>query len=350
MYKYFTNTNVATLCLLMSFALFMTSCEDEKVGEYKLTGNIESLIPANSYNITRTITSGSNGTSYLVVVPELNDQFEYWGLYVKKIEYYIDNSLFKTVDTSPYDLICPVTEIGYGNHTVTAKITVSGEYCNDAVLEKSDNFFISSSGSVSSQTAQIYFDYNHICKGEMLHITPYVIEERSPKGSKITEAKYYWDDKLIATKTTSPFTWDYQVDADAGTSHSIRVSLRYSDDNNTNNSLSWSYSNYTVMNDDDCIYYWERKLADNENEYQNGETVESIAKVYKGKNNKNTYTFKLYFDGTVIAESTAFPYEVDYKLENLVAGSHIFKSEWTIKRSDDTSYKTSQNHTIIIVP
>jgi len=341
----------AALCLFMSLlGLFMTSCEDDNVGEYKLTGNIESLIPDYSYSISTTVTSGSNGTSYLVVTPKIDDNFEYWGLIVKRVDYYIDDVLFETITTSPYELVTSTTNISYGNHTVTAKITVCGEYCDDVALEKSDDFTVSSSGTVSSPSASIYVDYNYVCKGETLHVAPEILEEHSPEGSKITKVEYYWDDKLVESKTASPFTWDYVVNDDAGTSHSIRAYIRYSYGSNSTGSLNWSFGSYTIMEDDECRKWWTRKEADNKNEYRNGETVQSVAKCYKGKNCTDTYSFKLYYDDKQIAESSTFPYEIDYKLENQSAGSHTFKAEWTVKQADGGSHSSSTYETIIVIP
>lgn len=336
------------LILLSSF--FIVSCEDDNVGEYKLTGNIENLIPSGSYSISRTTKAGSDGTEYLVVTPTIDDNFEYWGLSIKKVEYYIDDVLTSTINASPFDLVYPVSDMKAGNHTVKTKITICGEECDDVVLEETDDFYVSTKGSVSQPSASIYFDYNAVCKGETLHITPYVIESRSPKGCKITKAEYYWDDKLIATKTDSPFSWDYQVYDDAETSHDLKVNVQYSNDEGYSSSTSFYYSGYTVMKDDEYRYWWTRKLSDNDNEYVNGETVESVAKLYKGKDNKDEISFKLYYDGNLIGESSTFPYEVDYKLENQTAGTHKFKTEWTVKKSGGSSTTSWQEKTIIVIP
>jgi len=335
---------------ILTIYIFASCKEDENIGEFKLTGNIENLIPENSCDIKYSITKVGNGTNYLVVAPELISEynFEYWGLRLKKVEYYIDGNPFKTVNAAPFELVCPVSEIGIGNHTLMAKIVVGGEYCDDVVLEKSDGFKISSTGTVSQATAEFYFDYNCVCKGETFRITPYILEEKSPEGSRITKVDYYWDGSLTKTITESPFTWEYQVNDEADTEHKIAVHIEYSDNNNVSKSFSWSFGNYTIMNDDDCAFWWQTKSADKV--FRNGETVQSVAKFYKGKNCKDAGTFKLYYDGNIIGESGTFPYEIDYKLANQSTGSHTFKTEWTIKNADGEKWTLSQNETITIVP
>lgn len=337
-------------CVLLSLLSFvLASCEDDNVGEYKLTGNIESLIPSSSYNVSGTTKAGSDGTQYLVVTPTLDDNFEYWGLTVKDVKYYIDGELAETVNASPYDLVYNISGMKAGTHEFLVKITIQGEECEDVVLEKSGTFTASSSGSTTSSSVAIYFDYNYVCKGETFQLTPYILEERSPENSKITKVEYYWDDKLVATKTQSPFTWEYPVTDEAGTSHSVKAVIQYSYGNSTG-SYSWYFGTYTIMDDDGSRYWWKRKLADNDNIYQNGETVESVAKCYKGKDNKDTYSFKLYYDGKQIGESSTFPYEIDYKLVNQSTGSHTFKSEWTVKKSDGSTQTSSSESTIVIIP
>lgn len=336
------------LACISTLSVFPSCSEDEHVGEYKLTGNIKNLIPEYSYSIECTTSSDSNGTKYLAVTPELDSNFDYWGLVIKRVEYYIDNALVKTIDASPFELTYPTTEIGTGNHTIMAKITIGGEECEDAVLEKSDIFTIAPSGETSETTADFYFDYNHVEKGGILHITPQILEERSPEGSKITKVEYYWDDKLVDTQTESPFTWDYQVNDDAGTEHQIRVNIQYKDNYHPDRSFSWSFSNYKVMDSNDCHYWW--KMKSTNKEYKNGEIVQSIAKVDKGKENNDIHSFKLYYDGDLIAESSTFPYEINYKLTNQSTGSHTFKHEWTVKKSNGTNYTTSQNEKIIVIP
>ena len=62
--------------ILVSMSQF--SCISDQTGEYTLSGNIEKYIPDNSYSIVRSTVNGSDGKQYLVVEPELNNNFSYW--------------------------------------------------------------------------------------------------------------------------------------------------------------------------------------------------------------------------------------------------------------------------------
>lgn len=347
------NLNIRNLVLLLICTLTINafvSCNEDDEGEYKLTGDISSLVPEYSYNIESKVASGSDGTNYLYVTPSLNDNFEYWGLRLSKVDYYIDNVLTKTVKESPFDLMVTASNIGLGDHTVTAKMTVEGEECDDLILEKTDDFYISSFNSTTKTTAAIYYDWNYVCKGETLHMTPSIIEDRSPKGSRITKVMYYWDNVLIETKTQSPFTWDYIVNDEPETSHNIYIKVYYVTDNNTG-SENYTFSGFPIKKDDESQYMWNRKLASNQNTYYNGETLEGVAKVHIGKNSKVEYTaFKLYLDNELISETSKFPYEVAYKLANLSIGNHVLKSEWEYTKDGASGYKSSTQETIVIMP
>jgi len=354
----YDRTNIGK-CLFLVPLLAMTllcSCEEEteEWEEFKLTGNIESLIPDYSYSIEHSIAASSDGTNYLVAKTDflgvLDTNLEYWGLRVKNIRYYVDDTLLETVSSSPYGMACPVADIGLGDHTLKAKITVCGEECDDAVLEKSDDFNVPSTNSTKQTYARIYVDYNYVCKGENFQLTPYILEERSPEGSKITKVEYYWDNKLIETKTASPFTWSYPVTDEAGTSHSVKAVIRYSYGSNSTGIYNFSFDTYTIMDDDDCHYWWTRKLSDNDDVYQNGETVEGVAKCYQGKNYTDKISLKLYYDDKLIGESSTFPYEIDYKLVNQSVGFHTFKPVWTKTHPDGTNNTSTTESTIIVLP
>lgn len=348
-----SNLNISKLALLIictvTAGIFISCSDDDNEGEYKLKGDISSLVPEYSYSIDSKVASGSDGTNYLYVVPKLNDNFEYWGLKLTKVDYYIDNVLTSTIKQSPFELLLTASTIGLGNHSVKATMTISGEECDDLILEKSNDFYISSINSSTKTTAEIYYDWNYVCKGETLHFTPSIIEERSPKGSKITKASYYWDNVLIETKTQSPFTWDYVVNDEPETSHNIYVKVDYITDNNTG-SENFTFSGFTVQKDDESQHFWTRKLASNENTYTNGQTLEGVAKVHIGKNCKDEYSFKLYLDDEIIGESSTFPYEVAYKLKNESIGNHKLTSEWLYTKDGVSGYKTSTDETIVIMP
>lgn len=331
------------LCTLIIFmALSLVSCEDENVGEFKLTGNIEHLIPDDSYSIN--ITNTDNG-QYIICTPYLHSLFEYWGLTLKQVEYYIDDEFYKTETIPPFELKLNKDDIAVGNHMLKTRMTIVGENCDDLILENEDEFYISSTGSVSKIHGDIYIDYNYVTKGDELVITPELLVERSSNGCMIDEVKYYWDGTLISTITSSPFTFKYKVNDEVGTSHKLMLSLKFHDNSSTG-TFNWSYNNYKVYTADDFWGTWDIKSR--RNDYINGETLSLAAKVFKGANVKNNHEIEFYLDDDLIGKSSSFPYILDYKLDKLSIGSHTIKGKIITKKGDLTISSQSKEQTIII--
>ena len=65
------------VCIIMLLSTFaISSCEDDNVGEFVLTGNIEHLITEGTYDLNKTETIVGQ---YIVFTPDLDINFEYWG-------------------------------------------------------------------------------------------------------------------------------------------------------------------------------------------------------------------------------------------------------------------------------
>jgi hypothetical protein len=309
--------------ILVSMSQF--SCISDQTGEYTLSGNIEKYIPDNSYSIVRSTVNGSDGKQYLVVEPELNNNFSYWGLNIKKMEYFIDNKVVKIVESSPYQLMYNVDSLSIGLHNIEAKFTISGENCKDLVISKSDEFRVNEHGNISDNYGDFFINYNFISKGEYLKVTPYVNVSRSAEKCQIKEVTYYWDNNLIYTTSVSPFNLNYQVND--STAHSLDVTIIYSDRYHSYSSCSWTYTNYQTIKDNDSRPIWNMKSL--RVDYINGETVSSVANVYNGKQSTRQYVFELSFDGKLIGKTSTFPYTNDFKLENQALGYHTFTEKWT---------------------
>lgn len=330
--------------LLLVFSLFVVfnSCKDENVGNFVLTGNIESLIPENAYSLEQTTTDDGR---YIVFTPKLHSNFEYWGLTLEEVEYYLDGILYSTERTLPCELMLIKDNIGIGNHIVKAKMTVIGEACNDAILEIDDEFNISDQGHVSERHGDFYIDYNYVGVGGQLIITPELLVERSSEGCVVDEVKYYWDGTLISTKTIAPFTLQYQVNEEVESTHSLEVTIYYHDNKSENLTLGWGYSEYKIRSEDDDFLTWTIKSS--RNDYINGETISLVAKLFKGKNVTKSHEIEFYFDGELIGQSSSFPYTLDYKLSGLSIGTHTITGKCISKEGDNVS-STLGDKTIII--
>lgn len=329
-----------------SLMLVTSSCDDENAGEYKLTGNIEQLIPSAAYDLKVDKSTASNGEKYVVYSPYMNKNFENWGLSVKKVDYYIDGSLFETATSEPFDIVIKLSALGEGKHSLLAKILVVGEYCDDVTLEVKDEFVVSENNTVTD-FVDFYIDSNHVGNGETLYVNPILNEQRSSPGTKIEEIKYYWDGKLVLTKTTAPFIWNTQVVNEDTEPHTWSLTIKYSNANKKTNYYNYSYSNVTTIKDDDSFTYFD--LMSGRNDYELGETIKSVVKSFKGKNFKRKISVKLYFDDELIGSSSTFPYYNDFKLTNQKVGKHIMKCAITQEEKDFSSTYYNEE-TIIITP
>lgn len=337
----YTTVGKFLLCITMLLTTFViTSCEDDNVGEFVLTGNIEHLIPEDIYDLKKTETSG-----YIVYTPYLNSNFEYWGLTLNQVDYYIDDALYKSETTSPWEIMINRNEMGKGNHKLRAEMKIVGQACDPVVLVKEDAFYISNNGGTSESHGDFYINYNYITKGEELVVTPELLANRSTEGCEIDKVEYYWDEKLVATYSSSPYTLRYKVDDETGSTHQIRVYIAYHDASSKILSYNWSYLDYKVRSSDD--YFYSFGLKSSSNEYKNGETISLAAKLYKGSDVKKDFEVEFYLDDVLIGKSSSFPYTLDYKLTDLSKGSHVVKDKLLIKNGDLTSSQSSTK-TIII--
>lgn len=341
--KYFPHI----LSVAFTFMLFVvSSCDDENAGEYKLTGNIEHLIPSTAYDLKVERSTASNGEQYRVYSPDMSENFKTWGLSVKKVDYFVDGTLFKTVTSAPFDLMIKLSALGEGKHSLLAKILVVGDYCDDVSLEAKDEFVISENSMVTD-FVDFYIDSNHVVDGGTLYVNPILNEQRSSPGTKIEEVEYYWDGKLALKKTSAPYVWNTQIVDEDTEPHYWAVSIRYTNANNKINYYNYSYSNVTTIKDDGCFTYFD--LMSGRKDYELGETVKSIVKSFKGKKYDKKISIKLYFDDVLIGESSTFPYINEFKLTNQKIGTHIMKCGIT-QKDKDISFTYYTEETIIVTP
>lgn len=310
--------------------IFFSSCTDENVGEYKLTGDISSLIPDNAYDLSVT-----KSESYISFAPYLSSNFEVWGLKVSKVDYYVDDKLYLSTDSEPFDVLLKQSSFESGKHSLKAEMYIVGEYCDETVLEVTDEFYVGT--SVNSDYVDIYIDYNRVENGGVLVVKPILNIERSSPGTKIDRVQYYWDGELAKTLTKAPFVWDSQIVNEEGEPHTWSAVVYYSNASGSH-SYNYTFSNYKTLKDDDDHVSFD--LMSSRKEYEAGETVSSIIKTYQGRNSNRKISIKLYFDDVLIGESSTFPYKNDFKLTNQKEGIHVLKCAITYDYGDTsiTSY------------
>lgn len=328
--------------MMSLMTLTFLSCEDDNVGGFVLTGNIKHLIPKGTYRLEKT---KSDDGQYLIFTPVLHSNFEYWGLTLKQVEYYIDDALYSTATASPYEIRINKDDMSIGNHELKARMTIVGEACDDVVLEEEDVFYISSKNEISDRHGEFYVNYNYVTTGDELVVTPELLIDRSTEECEIDQVEYYWNGTLISTATSSPFELRRKVTEEAGTSHALDLTITYHDKYSDKLVMYWSFNNFTIRTADDYSITWGLKSL--RDDYKNGETISLISKAYKGINVTKDFEIKFYFDDELIGQSSSFPYALDYTLENLEKGSHTITGE-TVTKEGNSSVTVSHEETIII--
>lgn len=328
--KYAVYAVYAVLAAFTASTVF--SCEDDNVGEFRLTGDIRHLIPDSSYGLQKTVTSDGQ---YIVFTPKLNPGFETWGLALAQVEYYIDDALYMTEKTAPYEAFINKDDIGNGDHQIRARMTVTGESCYDVILEKEEKFNLSGDDAASKVHGDFYINYNYVTTGDELIITPELLVNRSSEGCTIDEVKYYWDKTLVSTVKSYPYSLKYKVNAAANSSHQIEVEISYHDNSSAFLTYRYIFTGYNVLGADDDRASWDIKSK--RNDYTNGETVSLTAKSFKGANVTKNHEIEFYLDDKLIGKSSSFPYTLDYTLKNLKRGTHVIRGHISTKDGDSSS-------------
>lgn len=276
--------------VLFATIIFFSSCNDENAGEYKLTGDISSFIPDDAYNLSVT-----RSDVYISYAPYLSENFEVWGLKIRKVDYYVDGKMYSSTESKPFDILLKKSDFENGQHSLKAKMHIVGDYCDETILEVSDDFYGETTDD--SNYFDCYIDYNKVENGELLVVEPLLNAERSSPGTKIDKVDYYWDGQLAETATKAPFTWKSQKVYEDGESHNWRVVIHYSNAMKKDLRYDFIYSNYSTLKDNSEFTFY--NIMSRRNDYKLGETVSSIVKSYQGKNSHKQISIKLLNSATL---------------------------------------------------
>jgi len=323
----------------------LASCDEETSDDLILRGDIKDLVP----NYTCVVecdyeTASEDGNTYVMLSPKYNADLSMWGLKVRKIDYYIDNELVSTETTSPFVYQCHSSQWYLGLHSVKANITIGGDECNDVIISSNAHFYINDNKAYSKH-GDIYLEYNFVTTGDILHITPYLLEETSSEGCNINKVDYEWDGKIIQTCTEAPYSLSYKITEEVGSVHDLQVNIDYKD--NSDIFLSYTFSsNFKIYGDSDYILSCCNKSS--RVIFNNGQTISLVAKLFKGKNITTDYNLEIYLDDKKIGEANSFPYNLNYKLDNQSPGLHKISKKWiTIDQNGEKSSQTSYEYIVI---
>lgn len=332
------------------------SCGEENNEEWTLPANYESLIPDNYFHFNGSSSVGSSSVYFSYEVSSSNN-LDYWGLGIKNVEYLIDDQSISSSDTAPYRVFYSSNELAQGSHKFTAKFTIGGIGKKDVVKEQvikeftltsSGNSGKPNSGETNAIAGKFWIEYDlYVKKNSNMIVVPHIVSERSDPKCVIRNVEYTWDGVKIATAKESPYRLEYKVGEDPGSSHNLGVAITYGGEGYSDQVYNFSIGGIRVMESTTAGRSFTLKSSINnssEYEYKNGETLSAIAKTFIGDESSVSYSLKVYWDDTLIGESSTFPYNLDYKIENQAKGTHVLKQEWT-RRDANQGITTSQSQT-----
>ena len=123
--------------------------------------------------------------------------------------------------------------------------------------------------------------------------------------------------------------------------------VRYSFNGKNESSYNYGFSNYTTLKEDNHFTVW--NVMSGRNDFSLGESIPSIIKSYRGKNFKDKVSAKLYFDDTLIAETSSFPFKNEFKLTNQSIGIHKMKCAITVTSGNQKTTSCDEK-SIVVTP
>ena len=329
---------MAFLCLSLN------SCEnDPHDPDFELSGNVQKYFPEYCVRLSASYNYGNNKYFHMTAEPYFYFSPDEWGIEIEKVDYYVDDKYIQTETVSPFSIEYDSDNWYTGAHNVRADITISGKNIDTFVLQAKR---VIDNSSSQERAADIWFDYNFATTGQEFTISGNLNSKRSSSNTIVNSFSAKWDDVSMGEKTATPYKLGRVVTEPAGTSHSVNATLYYIQ-GNTRLSYGFTMNDYEIPGPTTVRQMF--RFKSRYNDYQNGEILEGIARLFVGSEVKSTYELELYLDNGLIAKTKEFPYELSYKLENLEIGEHDIKEQWT--RFDESGNKTnsfSTNQSITI--
>lgn len=329
--------------LLIAFVcLFTYSCKnDPHDPDFELRGNVQEYFPDYCVRLSASYNFEGNNYFHMTAEPIFYFSPEEWNLDIEKVDYYIDDEYIQTETESPYSIEYNSANWLTGAHSVRADITISGKNIDTFVFQTKR---VIDNSSTQERAADIWFDYDIATTGQEFFISGNLNPNRSTSGTIVKSFTAKWDGISMGEKTEAPYKLNRVITEATGTKHTVNAIMQYTQ-GNVQQSYSYSISSYEIPGPNTVKQMF--KLKSRYQDYQNGETLEGIARLFIGSEVKATYELEVYLDNNLIGESKTFPYELSYKLDNLKIGDHTIKEQWI--RIDEEGNKTSSFSTDEII-
>lgn len=335
------NIKIVGTLLLALTSVILWSCEsDPHDPDPILSGNVAKYFPSYCVNINASYNM-SNKYFHMTAEPFFYFDPAEWGLVIEKVAYYVDDIYIKTESQSPFTIEYESSDWYVGAHNIRADITISGKMIETFVLQATK---VIDNSSSQEKAADVWFDYNYATTGEAFFISGNINYNRSASGTTIKSFAAKWDETSMGEKTSSPYKLTRTITEQAGTTHSVNATLKYSQGTSVV-SYSFTMPSYEIPGPKSICPYF--RLKSRYADFQNGDLLEGIVRLYIGSEVKVTYGFELYLDEDLIATANTFPCDISYKLENLEFGEHTLKKQWV--RYDEEGNQTSSFSTDEII-
>lgn len=329
------------LMVMLVFTVLFSSCDnDPHDPDIELSGNVSKYFPSYCVNLS-TSYSGSNKFFSMTCEPHFYFNPSDWDINIDKIDYYVDDEYCQTETVSPFTFKYESHDWYIGAHNVRADITISGKNIETFVLQCTK---VIDNSSSQEKAADVWFDYDYATTGQVFFISGNINHNRSASGTIIRSFSAKWDGESIGEVSDAPYKLTRTMTDMSGTKHSVSATLVYKQ-GSIETSYTFSMSSYEIPGPTSVMQTF--KLKSRYNDYQNGETLEGVARQFIGNEVKSSYKFELYLDNVLIGSSTSFPYELSYKLVDLTLGEHTLKKQWV--RYDENGNRTSSFSTDEII-
>lgn len=329
---------------LVFLTLAFVSCEnDSHDPDFELSGDVKKYFPEYCVKLSASYNYGGNKHFYMTAEPYFYFSPEEWNISIDKVDYYVDDEYIQTETVSPYTIKYNSNDWFTGAHNVRADITISGKNIDTFILQTKS---VIDNSSSQERAADIWFDYDFATTGQEFFISGNLNPNRSAVGTTVNSFSATWDDISMGEKTSSPYKVNRIITEAAGTTHSVSATLNFTQ-GNIRQTYGFSMSSYEIPGPTTVRQMF--KIKSRYNDYQNGETFEGIARLYVGSDVKSTYEFELYLDKDLIGSTKTFPFDISYKLQNLVTGDHTLKEVWICYDADGnikSSFSTDEILTI----
>lgn len=244
-------------------------------------------------------------------------------LVVEKIVYYINGEQIASSSTPPFDINFSDEGWTIGSYNLTAIATINGkEYQlkNVEILTINDP-------SDRDNRCDIVYECTPSTTGGTMQFTALLNEGRSSAGMRIRSMTLLWDGQEVKTITKAPFVIDRRTVEKIGTTHSVMALLTLTNDNGDLFTEQYINTRYIIRGTDETVasYMLNSKYPD----YKLGESIHGMGRFWDFRIPQGKEKLEVFLDNELIANSSSFPFDHEYKLQGLSLGKHKVSTVWT---------------------